>query len=167
MSTKTVAVETTTFDQLVEYGRSHTDNVVNGMPWAFSYRGHAVTHENDDCYLITALGETRRFERGDVLVTSSDGMLYPINSSAFFASPTKASDMNNATPAAAVSAETITMGQILRIYRESKDATVVRAAMLVMHGDPIVVSFVKPTPAMFEQAMILLAAAWNAEILTA
>lgn len=63
-----------------------------------------------------------------------------------------------------VSADTMTMGQILDLYRRSTDATVVRAAMLVLHGDPLVASFVRPTPPMFDQAMMLLAAAWNSGV---
>ena len=62
---------------------------------------------------------------------------------------------------ATVSKDTITMGQILDLYRTSGDATVVRAAMLVMHGDPMIASFVKPTPTMFEQAVLLLVDSWN------
>jgi hypothetical protein len=45
-----------TFDEFVEYGKAHTDNIVNGMPWSFEFYGCAVTHENDDLYLISRNG---------------------------------------------------------------------------------------------------------------
>lgn len=67
--------------------------------------------------------------------------------------------MSNAT--LTVSADTLTMGQVLELYRTSDDASVVRAAMLVLHGDPMTTSFTKPTPALFKQAMLLLVASWN------
>lgn len=59
-----------TFDELVEHGKANGGNIVNGMPWSFSYAGYAVTHENDNCYLICLPGppHTLRFERGDTLV---------------------------------------------------------------------------------------------------
>jgi hypothetical protein len=60
-------VETrTTFDQLVQYGRDNGANIVNGMPWSFSFAGLPVTHENDRLYLVSDL----RMEPGDVLVTA-------------------------------------------------------------------------------------------------
>lgn len=67
-----------TFDELVEYGKSHGGNIVNGMPWSFTYEGCTVTHENNDCYLINKPGvvEPLRFNRGDVLITSGQGELY-------------------------------------------------------------------------------------------
>lgn len=60
-----------TFDEFVQYGRDNGANIVNGMPWSFTYNGHAVTHENDQCYLITAPGvpDTMFFRPGDMLLT--------------------------------------------------------------------------------------------------
>lgn len=72
-----VEVEAITFDELVEYGRSTGAALVDGMPWSFKYKGHPVTHENDDCYLIPTLEGMMRFERGDVLITGVTGEIYP------------------------------------------------------------------------------------------
>lgn len=69
-------VEAITFAELVDYGRTHGANIVNGMPWAFSYEGHPITHENDTCYLIPmAHGVMEQFTPGDMLVTEPGGVL--------------------------------------------------------------------------------------------
>lgn len=49
-------IQAVTFDALVEYGKTHGANIVNGMPWSFEYEGIPITHENDQCYLICAPG---------------------------------------------------------------------------------------------------------------
>lgn len=67
--------ETVTFDQFVQYGRDHGANIVNGMPWSFQYRGHAVTHENDRCYIIHRGGVSFYFTPDHVLLTNPDGSL--------------------------------------------------------------------------------------------
>jgi len=82
---KPVVIEAVTFDELVEYGKAHGANVVNGMPWSFSYNGHPVTHENDDCYLIPTLEGTMRMDRGDMLITGVKGEIYPCKPDIFAA----------------------------------------------------------------------------------
>ena len=65
-----------TFDQFVQYGRDNGGNIVGGMPWSFQFHGRPVSHENDNCYLITTkAGKTMRFERGDVLVLGADDFI--------------------------------------------------------------------------------------------
>lgn len=80
---KPIVVEAITFDELVEYGKANGANIVNGMPWSFSYRGHPITHENDDCYLVPTLEGTMRFERGSLLMTGVKGEIYPIKPDIF------------------------------------------------------------------------------------
>lgn len=82
---KPVVIEAITFEELVEYGREHGANIVNGMPWSFEYNGHAITHENDDCYLIPTLEGTMRFDRGDMLITGVAGEIYPCKPAIFAA----------------------------------------------------------------------------------
>lgn len=74
---KPVVIEAITFDQLVEYGKAHTTNIVNGMPWSFDYAGQPVTHENDECYLIPTLEGTMKMGPGDMLITGVKGEIYP------------------------------------------------------------------------------------------
>lgn len=74
---KPVVIEAITFDEFVEYGKSHGANVVNGMPWSFNYNGHPVTHENDKCYLIPTLEGTHNFTPDDMLITGVQGEIYP------------------------------------------------------------------------------------------
>jgi hypothetical protein len=68
-----------TFDEFVHYGVHHGGNVVNGMPWSFRFYGYAVTHENDNCYLIMCyqqgVSNDIAFERGDILIVENDGTL--------------------------------------------------------------------------------------------
>jgi hypothetical protein len=76
--TKTRVVEAITFDELVEYGRSITppNQLMNGMPWAFEYKGHHVTHENDTCYLILGLETDLRMTPGDMLILGEHGEIW-------------------------------------------------------------------------------------------
>ena len=74
---KPVVIEAITFDELIVYGLNHSANIVNGMPWSFEYAGHPITHENDDCYLITTSEGTMKFGREDMLITGVKGEIYP------------------------------------------------------------------------------------------
>ena len=74
---KPVEIEAITFDDLVEHGRDSGGNMVNGMPWAFKYKGHPITHENDECYLIPTLEGTHNMTPDDMLITGVKGEIYP------------------------------------------------------------------------------------------
>ena len=74
---KPVVIEAITFNELVEYGKQNTDNIVNGMPWSFSYNGHPITHENDECYLVPTLEGTHNMTPADMLITGVQGEIYP------------------------------------------------------------------------------------------
>jgi hypothetical protein len=74
---KPIIIEAITFDDLVQYGKSHGGNIVNGMPWSFDYAGYPITHENDGCYLIPTLEGTMKFTREDMLITGVNGEIYP------------------------------------------------------------------------------------------
>lgn len=62
---KPMVVEAVTFDELIAYGLTQTDNVYNNMPWSFKYMNVPITHETDDCYII---GGTDRFTRNHLLI---------------------------------------------------------------------------------------------------
>lgn len=80
---KPVIIEAITFDELVQYGREHGANIVNGIPWAFIYNGQPITHENDNCYLITTLEGTMKMGPTDMLITGVKGEIYPCKSDIF------------------------------------------------------------------------------------
>jgi hypothetical protein len=82
---KPVVIEAITFDELVEYGRQHGANIVNGMPWSFDYNGHPITHEDDDCYLIPTLEGAHQMRRNDMLNTGVAGEIYPCKPDIFTA----------------------------------------------------------------------------------
>lgn len=74
---KPVVIEAITFDDLVTHGKASAAVMVKGMPWAFEYAGHQITHETDDCYLIPTLEGIMKFQRGDMLITGVKGEVYP------------------------------------------------------------------------------------------
>ncbi|MGW9128086.1 hypothetical protein ACWGPW_24245 [Paenibacillus chitinolyticus] len=74
---KPVVIEAVTFEEFVDYGRMQTKSIVKGMPLAFYYYGHIVTHENDECYLIPTLEGTMRFTPEDMLITGVNEEIYP------------------------------------------------------------------------------------------
>lgn len=81
---KPVVIEAITFGDFVAHGLAQPGaNIVNGMPWSFTYNGHGITHENDDCYLIPTREGTMRFERGAMLITGIEGEIYPCAKSIF------------------------------------------------------------------------------------
>lgn len=82
---KPVVIEAITFDELVEHGKKIVEVLHNGMPWSFDYKGHPITHENDNCYLIPTLEGTMRFDRGDMLITGVKGEIYPCKPDIFAA----------------------------------------------------------------------------------
>lgn len=74
---KPVVIEAITFDDLVSYGKTNGANIVNGMPWSFTYAGHPITHENDGCYLIPTSEGTMNMTPNDMLITGVKGEIYP------------------------------------------------------------------------------------------
>ena len=65
---KPMIVEAITFDELVEYGLEHSDNIIHHMPWSFEFMGIPITHETDDCYIV----DTERFTRNHLLVVKDN-----------------------------------------------------------------------------------------------
>lgn len=80
---KPVVIEAITFDELVEYGKANGGNIVNGMPWNFDYKGHSITHENDELYLIPTLEGVHNFTPADMLITGVQGEIYPCKNDIF------------------------------------------------------------------------------------
>lgn len=80
---KPVVIEAITFEEFIEYGRKHTDNIVGGMPWSFEYNGWDVTHKTDTCYLIPTLEGVHNFTPDDMLITGVNGEIYPCKKDIF------------------------------------------------------------------------------------
>ena len=68
---KPMIVEAVTFEELIEYGLSHTDNIQYGMPWSFKYEGIPITHETDDCYII---GGIDKFTKNNLLIIKGNNV---------------------------------------------------------------------------------------------
>ena len=75
--TKPEFVEAITFEELVEVGKSQGVPLYNGLPWSFEYQGHAITHEDDDCYLVPTPTGTAQFKRGEMLLTGDNNEIFP------------------------------------------------------------------------------------------
>lgn len=82
---KPVVVEAITFAELIQHGRQSGASIINGMPWSFTYGGWPVTHENDDCYIITTLEGLMQMGRTDMLITGVKGEIYPCKADIFAA----------------------------------------------------------------------------------
>ena len=87
---KPVVVEAITFDELVAYGKASGAPLVLNMPWSFSYAGHPISHETDDCYLIPTLEGAMKMGRNDMLITGVMGEVYPCKLDIFQATYEKA-----------------------------------------------------------------------------
>lgn len=83
---KPVVIEAMTFDEMVEHGKATGGNIVNGMPWSFDINGHAISHENDERYLITTLEGTHNMTPSDMLIIGIQGEIYPCKIDIFEAS---------------------------------------------------------------------------------
>ena len=89
---KPVVIDAITFDELVEYGKDNGGNIVNEMPWSFNYKGHLITHENDECYLIPNAAGMEKFTPSDMLITGVNGEIYPCPIDVFIKTYDKATD---------------------------------------------------------------------------
>ena len=80
---KPVIIEAITFEEFIEYGKTHGGNIIDGMPWSFEYKGWPVTHENDECYIIPTLEGHYEFTPNDMLITGVKGEIYPCKKDIF------------------------------------------------------------------------------------
>lgn len=81
---KPVEIEFITFEDFVEYGKQNSTNIAeNGMPWSFDYKGHPISHETDEAYVVPTLEGTLLFTPNDVLITGVKGEIYPCRKDIF------------------------------------------------------------------------------------
>ena len=81
---KPVEIEFITFEDFVEYGKQNSTNIAeNGMLWSFDYKGHSISHENDEAYVIPTLEGTLLFTPNEVLITGVKGEIYPCRKDIF------------------------------------------------------------------------------------
>lgn len=82
---KPVVIEAITWDELVKHGIAEVgeENLTNGLPWSFSYAGHAITQHANEWYLIPTLEGKLIMTPEDMLITGVDGEIYPCKLSIF------------------------------------------------------------------------------------
>jgi len=95
---RSAVIEAINFDELVQHGIDSGGNIVNGMPWSFRYRGHQITHENDNCYLIASSNGSLPFRRGEMLTFCGDGSLFPMELAYFCMTYAELPDAQPAAP---------------------------------------------------------------------
>lgn len=78
-----VEVEVLTFEELVQYGIDSGANLVNGMPWSFTFNGYPITHENDYLYKISTLEGIMDMSISDYLIVGVHGEIYPCKKDIF------------------------------------------------------------------------------------
>lgn len=82
---KPVVIDAITFDELMQHGieqckaEGRESSIINGKPWCFTYKGHPISHERDDCYIIPTLESPHghHMTPDDMLITGVAGELYP------------------------------------------------------------------------------------------
>jgi hypothetical protein len=72
--TKPKKVEVYTFDEFVQYGIDSGAPLHDGIPWSFDFYSSAVTHEDNDRYIVNGFDE---FSRGGRIVVSEGGKAVP------------------------------------------------------------------------------------------
>ena len=71
-----VVIKGISFEDFIQFGKEHTDNIVNGMPWSFKFEGYSVTHGSDECYAILLNGgHFINFKKGEILTIQEDGAM--------------------------------------------------------------------------------------------
>lgn len=77
-------IEFVTFNEFLEYGKNQPNaNIVDGMPWSFVYKNINITHENDECYIISTENGYYYFTPNQYLITDEDGDTYPLDKELF------------------------------------------------------------------------------------
>lgn len=81
---KPVEIEFFTFDEIVEFGKqANPDSIHGNRAWNFEFKGHNLTHENDECYIIPTLEGNHNFTPNDVLIVGVKGEIYPCKKDIF------------------------------------------------------------------------------------
>lgn len=93
---KPVVIHAITFEELVKLGVKDAEknggNIVNGVPWAFNYKGYPLTHETDELYLIPTEEGMMNMTPDDMLITDVAGKIYPCKKEIFKATYEKVAD---------------------------------------------------------------------------
>jgi hypothetical protein len=79
-------IEAITFEELVEYGKAHSKEFINGLPKFFEYNHHPIQYENDTTYLIPTLESgdcAQKFTVDDMLIIGLKGEIYPCKKDIF------------------------------------------------------------------------------------
>jgi hypothetical protein len=79
-------IEAITFEELIAFGKAHTDEFINGMPKSFKYNGHLIEYLNEHAYLIPTLESgdwSQIFTANDMLIIGIKGEIYPCKKDIF------------------------------------------------------------------------------------
>lgn len=79
-------VEVMTFQELIEFGKASTDELINGKPISFEYNGHLIQYQNEQTHLINTLESgncPQIFSIEDMLIIGLKGEIYPCKKDIF------------------------------------------------------------------------------------
>lgn len=66
-------IEVYTWKEFIEYGKKHSENSVEGIPWSFKFKDFPVTHETDEKYLINIYSISKIMTPNHVFITNLYG----------------------------------------------------------------------------------------------
>lgn len=76
-----IVVEAITFGELCQYIR--TVAIIDTNPWCFEYKGHIITHQDDNCYIISTTVGFQKMTPEHMLITDTSGDIYICEINAF------------------------------------------------------------------------------------
>lgn len=80
---KPAIVNAITWKEFIAYGKEHDPTLAHNFPWSFEYQGYPVTHENDECYLITTDSHIMYMTPEHMLITDIYGAIQVFQTSIF------------------------------------------------------------------------------------
>lgn len=76
--------EVLTWDEFLEYGRKHGERPFNGdVPWSFKFHRAAITHEEDDLYIVTTKEGSHYMSPDKCLIRDSNNSVYTVYEDSF------------------------------------------------------------------------------------
>ncbi|QGH72778.1 MAG: protein of unknown function DUF2829 [Podoviridae sp. ctLUJ1] len=83
--TKRTHIISLTFKELIQHGIDSGAPLFNGMPWSFQFLGHPVTHENDNCFIISTPDGQLAMSPEDMLIIGEWNVLQVMSTEKFLA----------------------------------------------------------------------------------
>lgn len=80
---KPEVIEAFTYEQFIDYGKKHAENIHDGIPQSFYFKKITVVHEFDSSFILTNERSMLSFGPGQILVINSDDSFESYNEKEF------------------------------------------------------------------------------------